>query len=178
LQFDVPTSVLSTSGAASKQPSALTELKRNQPRFRFKKSHLLVLLGLMAPLPSFASGPYCIAVDGGFGDGGTTFIAPTFAIPADGKCSPWSGFTKTAGSVILTTTGTGCLSSDGKALTVSVTSADPAFFNINQLTPDYIQMSRSDSQSPFDGRDFGAFDGGAKPVTCTSTLLSLPSTHD
>jgi hypothetical protein len=162
----------------SERPLVTTDPKRNQRTFRFKKAHLLVVLGLMAPMSSFASSPYCIAVDGGFGNGGTTFIGSGFALPADGKCSPWAGFTKTASSVIFTTTGTGCVSSDGKALTVSVTSADPAFFNIGQLTADYIQLTRSDAQEPFSGVDFGAFAGGAKPVTCTNSLVNLPSTHD
>jgi hypothetical protein len=164
--------------AVSKRPVVTTEPKRNQRVSRSRKAQLLVLLGLMAPMSSFASNPFCIAVDGGFGNGGATFIGSGFALPADGKCSPWSGFNKTASSVILTTTGTGCLSSDGKALTVSVTSADPAFFNIGQLTADYIQLSRSDSTEPFSGVDFGSFAGGAKPVTCTSSLVNLPSTHD
>lgn len=74
--------------------------------------------------------------------GGTTFIGLGFAVPAEGNCTPWSGFTKTASSVILTTTGTGCLSSDGKALTVSVSNADPSFFGAGQLRADYIRLTR------------------------------------
>jgi hypothetical protein len=165
--------------AASKRPIVTTEPNRNQGRFRFKKAQLFLLLGLLAPMPSFAtSGPYCIAVDGGFGNGGTTFVGSGFAVPAEGKCSPWSGFTKTASTVVLTTNGTGCLSTDGKALTVSVTSADPSYFSIGQLTADYIQLLRSDSTEPFSGEDYGAFAGGAKPETCTSSLVTLPSSHD
>ena len=97
-------------------------------------------------------------------------------MPGQGKCSPWSGFTKTASTVILTSSGTGCLSSDGKALTVSVFSADPAFFA--QPQADYIELLRGDSKEPFRGEDTGAFGGSAEPVTCTSSLLHLPSTHD
>jgi hypothetical protein len=83
-----------------------------------------------------------------------------------------------AASVILTTTGTGCLSSDGKALTVSVFSADPSFMSAGTPAWDYIQLSRGDSKEPFKGEDFGAFGGSAEPVTCTTNLLHLPSTHD
>jgi hypothetical protein len=144
-----------------------------------KAAHLVLALGLMSPLSSFAStGGYCISVDGGFGGGGTTFVGPSFALPAEGKCSAWAGFTKTADTVILTTSGAGCLSSDGKALTVSVTSADPSFYNIGQLTADYINLSRGDSSDPFTGTDTGAFAGSAKAVSCTSSLVSLPSVHD
>jgi hypothetical protein len=164
--------------AISQLSTGTTEPNRNQLRFRFKTPHLLLLLGLIAPLHSFASEPYCISVNGGFGEGGTTFIGSGLAVPGQGKCSPWSGFTKTASSVILTTTGTGCLSSDGNALTVSVSSADPSYFSIGQLTADYIQLSRGDSQEPFTGEDFGAFAGSAKPVSCTSSLVDLPSSHD
>jgi hypothetical protein len=144
--------------------------------FRFKTPHLFLLLGLIAPVNSFAEAHYCIASDGGFGHGGTTFIGEGFALPAEGNCTPWSGFTKTASTVILTSSGTGCLSSDGKALTVSVFSADPAFFA--QPQADYIELLRGDSKEPFRGEDTGAFGGSAEPVTCTSSLLHLPSTHD
>jgi hypothetical protein len=148
--------------------------------FRFKKSHLSVVLGLIAPVYSFASSHYCIEVGGGFGNGGTTFIGTGFALPADGTCTPWSGFTKTASSVILTTSGTGCLSSDGKVLTVSVSSADPAFFGAGQLHSDYIQLCPAGaSHCPIGGgRDEGEFGGPAAPVTCTTSLLHLPATHD
>lgn len=148
--------------------------------FRFEKSHLVLflLLGLIAPVNSFAAeAHYCIAVDGGFGHGGTTFIGLGFAVPAEGNCTPWSGFTKTANTVILTTNGTGCLSSDGKALTVSVFSADPSFVG-TQPVADYIQLSRAETSKPFTGQDTGNFGGTAGPVTCTTSLLHLPSSHD
>jgi hypothetical protein len=120
--------------------------------FTIKKSHLFLLLGLIAPVNSFASEHYCIAVDGGFGHGGTTFIGSGFAVPGEGNCTPWSGFTKTASTVILTTTGTGCLSSDGKALTVSVSSADPLFSaSLNRITsscPGGIQKNLLRAKTP------------------------------
>jgi hypothetical protein len=146
--------------------------------FNFKTPHLFLLLGLIAPVQSFASEHYCIAVDGGFGHGGTTFIGSGFAVPSEGTCKPWSGFTKTASTVILTTAGTGCLSSDGKELTVSVSSADPSYLGSGSIGSDYIQLSRGDSKEAFRGEDFGAFGGSAEPVTCSSSLLSLPSFHD
>jgi len=160
--------------AISQLSTGTTEPNRNQLRFRFKTPHLLLLLGLIAPLHSFASEPYCISVNGGFGEGGTTFIGSGLAVPGRGKCSPWSGFTKTASSVILTTTGTGCLSSDGNALTVSVSSADPSY----GPAVDYMQLNRGDATQPFTGADIGTFAGSAEPVSCTSDLLNLPAVHD
>lgn len=149
--------------------------------FRIKTTHLLVLplLGLLPAQSLVAEAHYCVAVDGGFGNGGTTFIGSGFALPPVGNCTPWSGFTKTASSVILTTTGTGCLSSDGKVLAVSVLNADPSFFGTGQTRADYIRLSRSSTSVGFGtGQDTGYFNGSAKVVTCTSTLLHLPDTHD
>ena len=100
------------------------------------QSSLLVLSILLAPIHSFAAETYCIAVSGGFGHGGTTFVARNFSMPGESQCTPWSGYTKTASTVILMTSGTSCLSSDSKALTVSVSSTDPSFFPLSQLTAD------------------------------------------
>jgi hypothetical protein len=101
------------------------------------QSSLVVLSALLAPIHSFAAeAPYCIAVNGGFGGGGTTFVARNFTLPTEGKCNPWSGYTKTASTVILMTSGTSCLSSDSKALTVSVSSADPSFLGAGVLGVD------------------------------------------
>jgi hypothetical protein len=141
------------------------------------KSSLPLLLALLSPTLGFASN-YCIATNDGFGKGGTTFIGTGFAIPSEGKCTPWAGFTKTASTVVATTYGTGCLSSNGKALTVSVTSADPDWFGTVPGS-DYIELTRSSSSGRFtSGGDSGAFSGNAEEVSCTSTLLELPSTHD
>jgi hypothetical protein len=146
----------------------------------FKRSHLFLLLGLIAPVYSFASSHYCIEVNGGFGSGGTTFIGTGFSVPAEGNCAAWSGFTKTASSVVLMTSGTGCLSSDGKVLTVSVSSADPDYFGAGALHSDYIQLCPAgNSGCPIgSGRDSGEFAGPAAPVSCSSSLEHLPSTHD
>jgi hypothetical protein len=177
----IRTFVLPAVAAASKRLMVTTQPNSNQLRFRFKAPYLLLALGLIAPLQSFAAdGPYCIAASGGFGapDFGTTFVARNFSLPAASKCTAWTGYTKTASTVILTTSGTACLSSDSTALTVSVTSADPSYFPVNQLTADYIQLTRTDTAHPFTGEDYGAFAGDAEPVNCTSDLLNLPSTHD
>jgi hypothetical protein len=123
-------------------------------------------------------GPFCIATAGGFGSGGTTFVAPGFTVPAKNNCTAWSGFTKTASTVILTTNGAACLSSTGKTLTVSVSSADPDFIGTNPAS-DYIQLTRTSSTGSFSGgSDQGEFAGSADQVTCTSSLLSLPDSHD
>jgi len=130
-----------------------------------------------APGQTFGGGAFCIATGGGFGSGGTTFVAPGLSVPAVNKCTQWSGFTKTASTVILNTSGAACLSSTGKTLTVSVSSLDPAFFT-NPVS-DYIQLTRASSTGSFTGgTDQGQFAGSADQVTCTSGLLSLPDSHD
>ncbi|HZC43701.1 MAG TPA: hypothetical protein VE195_05970 [Acidobacteriaceae bacterium] len=145
---------------------------------RFKTFHLLLLL--LLPVSSLAAAShYCIAVSGGFGHGGTTYVGEGFAVPAAGNCIPWSGFTKTASTVVLTSTGTGCVSSSGKVLTVSIINSDPSYFGSDALHSDYIRLTRSGTTGSFgSGSDFGVFSGNAKPTTCTSTLLSLPGSHD
>ncbi|MBS0416140.1 MAG: hypothetical protein JSR66_00395 [Proteobacteria bacterium] len=146
----------------------------------FKKSHLaILLLGALAPLSSYASN-YCIAVGGGFGSGGATFVGTGFAVPAAGTCGHWSGFTKAFSSVILTTTGTGCLSSDGKVLNFSLSSADPSFYGSGVVVNDWIRMCPAGTKSCVvgGGTDHGNFGGAAAPVACTSSLLSLPALHD
>jgi hypothetical protein len=148
--------------------------------FRFKTPYLFLLLGLIAPVYSYAATNYCIAVGGGFGGGGTTFIGRGFVLPTNGECLPWSGFTKTASTVILITSGVGCLSSNGKVLTVSVSSADPPFIGSGQIVSDYITLCPKGTKAcPLgSGEDQGEFGGTAEPETCTSALLTLPPTHD
>src|SRR5215467_3736373 len=116
---------------------------------------------------TFASGqtfpggaPFCIATAGGFGSGGTTFVAPAFTVPAKNNCTSWSGFTKTASTVILTTSGAACLSSTGKTLTISVSSLDPAFLGTTNPGLDYIQLTRASATGSFTGgSDQGEFGG-------------------
>ena len=132
-----------------------------------------------APGQTFpGGGSFCIATAGGFGDGGTTFVAPAITVPGENKCTSWSGFTKTASTVILNTSGAACLSTTGKTLTVSVDSIDPAFFGTSPVS-DYIQLTRASSTGTFTGgTDQGQFAGSADQVTCTSDLLTLPDSHD
>ena len=149
-------------------------------RLKFPRLCLISLLGLI-PLQSFAAVPHmCIATGGGFGHGGTTFIGSNFTLPTQGNCAPWAGFTKTASTVILTTNGTACLSTDGKVLTVSLMHADPSFFGPGQVRADYLRMTRTSLSVGFSaGQDFGTFGGGSvNTLTCTTALLQLPATHD
>ncbi len=146
------------------------------------QSSLAVLSLLFVPVHSFAAtvaeAPYCIAVGGGFGNYGSTFVARGFSLPEASKCTPWAGYTKTASTVILTTSGTACLSSDSTALTVSVSSGDPDFIGAGKLGVDYIKMSRTSATEPFSGQDQGYLAGGAEPTACTADLLTLPAYHD
>ena len=181
MKSNIRTFVHSAVAAASKRPVVTAEPNRNQ-MFRFKAAYLLVLLGVVAPMQSFAAAPgpapYCIAVGGGFGNGGSTFVARNFSMPEANKCSPWTGYTKTSATVILTTSGTACLSSDSTALTVSVSSADPDYLGVGKLGVDYIKMARTSATDPFSGEDQGFLTGAAEPTTCTSDLLTLPANHD
>jgi hypothetical protein len=133
---------------------------------------------IFAPGQTFpGGGSFCIAADGGFGGDGATFVEPSFTVPGENKCTPWSGFTKTATTVILNTSGAACLSTTGKTLTLSVSSADPSFFT-NPVS-DYIQLTRTSSTGTFTGgTDQGQFAGSADQITCTSSLLTLPDSHD
>jgi hypothetical protein len=122
---------------------------------------------------------YCIAVGGGFGGGGTSFIGKNFTVPADGNCALWSGFTKTASTVIVFTTGNGCTSSDGKVLTVSVTSLANNFCLAGtDPCQDYITLCLVGSGCPVSDEDTGTFAGTANEETCTGSLMKLPSSHD
>ncbi len=146
--------------------------------FRLKTHHMFLVLGLIAPLPAFA-GNFCIKVGAGFGSGGTSYIAPSFDVPAPGICKPWSGFTKTASTVIATATGTGCLSTSGKVLTFSILDTDPSFFGANMAVTDQVRIcAKGATDCTITGKDLGNFAGRAKQQTCTSALLKLPDSHD
>ena len=133
-----------------------------------------------APAQTFPGGSaFCVATNNGFGNGGTTFIAPNLAVPSGGKCSAWSGFTKTASTVVLFSSGVACLSSDAKKLTLSVSSADPSFFGAGNNVGDFIQLTRTSTSGSFTtGTDQGQFSGSAAQVTCSSTLLQLNENND
>lgn len=105
-------------------------------------------------------------------------LSRNFTMPDASKCTPWAGYTKTSATVIFTTSGTACVSSDSTALTVSVSSADPDYLGVGTLAVDYIRMTRANTTDPFAGEDQGYLMGGADQVNCTSDLLTLPATHD
>lgn len=144
--------------------------------FQVKKVHLFLLSALIAPV-SYAAN-FCVAVDDGFGKGGSSFVGVNFSLPAANACKPWSGFTKTASSVIAFTSGVGCLSSNSKVLTLSVSSTDPEFFN--GAESNYITLCPSGvSGCPISGFSQGdQFAGNAAQQTCTTALNTLPATHD
>jgi len=117
-------------------------------------------------------------VNGGFGTGGTTFVAKGFSVPTAGQCTPLSAFAKTATTVILKSTGSACFSINSKVLTVSIFSTDPAFLGAGQLGADYIQLCPAGGTCPVPEEDQGAFSGPVELVTCTNKVLSLPPMHD
>lgn len=145
---------------------------------RAKSSHVFLVLGLIVPFCTYA-GNFCVASNGGFGHGGTSYIAPNFTLPGLSQCVPWSGFTKTASTVILFSTGVACRASGGKTLTLSIFNTDPAFLGPGVSASDQIVLCPTGTIScPVSGQDQGEFGGSAHEQTCTVTLLTLPGTHD
>src|SRR5690349_20546628 len=62
---------------------------------------LLCLLILLAAVPPNArAADFCVAVNGGFGSGGITFVGKGFIRPIRGTCKPWAGIMKTASTVV------------------------------------------------------------------------------
>ena len=145
----------------------------------FNQLSTITGLAVLLAAPIYAT-PYCIAVSGGFGNGGTTFVGRNFTMPSVSSCNPWTGYTKTASSVILMTSGTACLSSDATVLTVSVSSADPPFLGAGTLVSDYIQLCpEGATRCPIgNGTDVGYVSGTTNSETCTSALSELPATRD
>jgi hypothetical protein len=142
----------------------------------FRKSYLCLLM--IAPVSAFAANT-CITVNGGWPNGGTTFVAPGLATPAKGACAAFSGFAKTATTIILQTTGSGCLSTDGKVFTLNLSSANPNWVGTGTFQADYIRLCTKATDCPVGNSFDFAFNGGiAATVTCTTAMLQLPSTHD
>ena len=147
-------------------------------RFHTLTSVATVSLGVVLSGAALAQN-FCVAVNGGFGSGGTSYIAPTFTLPVKNNCAAWSGFTKTASTVIAISTGTGCLANDGKVLTLSIFNTDPPFFGAGKAVSDQIQLCpKGVTGCPITGQDLGNFAGPAVQQTCTAGLLTLPPTHD
>lgn len=145
-----------------------------------RPSRVMFLLGLLAPLSSNAAN-FCIATNGGFGNGGSSFIGIGFVPPAAGLCLPWSGLTKTASSVIAIATGTGCRSTDGKVLEFTISSTDPAFLGSGVIGSDHIKFCpNGPANCPFGGgTGTGTFsNGSAVRQVCTTALVRLPAIHD
>ncbi|MGY6216804.1 hypothetical protein ACW73L_16730 [Methylolobus aquaticus] len=82
--------------------------------------------------------------------------------------------------MIANSNGSGCTSSDGKVLTVSVFSTNPSWFGAGNFGSDHIQLCPAGAAGcPIGGGvDSGSFGGPAAPTACTATLLDLPSIHD
>lgn len=145
-----------------------------------RPSHVMLMLGLIAPLSSNAAN-FCIATNGGFGNGGSSFVGIGFVLPAAGLCVPWSGLTKTASSVVAIATGTGCRSTDGKVLELTISSTDPAFLGSGVIGSDHIKFCPAGAATcPFGGgTGTGTFsNGSAVRQTCTTSLVKLPALHD
>jgi len=144
-----------------------------------KPSYAMLILGLMAPLANAAD--YCIATGGGYGNGGSSFIGKGFTLPAAGACAPWSGFVKTASTVIAISSGAGCRSSDGKSLELTISSTDPAYLGLGVASADHIKFCPGGATGcPYGGgTGSGTFsNGSAKAQTCTAALIKLPAIHD
>jgi hypothetical protein len=101
-------------------------------------------------------------------------------MPSVSSCNPWTGYTKTASSVILITSGTICLSSDATVLTVSVSSADPDYLGVGSTASDNIRVCQPGSThcTIGGGTDSGYFSGDATVLTCPSDVTQLPAIHD
>ena len=145
---------------------------------------LLCLITLLATAPRNArAADFCVAVNGGFGSGGTTFVGKGFLPPTHGTCKTWAGIVKTASTVVGTSTGAACLSDDGELLTITLQTTDPAFFGSGTSVTDHIELCPRastlgcpGSSGQFDHGSF--FSGPAAQVTCTKAVTSIPSMHD
>ena len=129
---------------------------------------------------------FCVAISGGFGSGGTTFVGKEFISPTKGTCKPWAGIVKTASTVVGTSTGSACLSDDGKLLTITLHTTDPPFFGSGtsgtSSVTDHIELcplaSTAGCPAASGQFDQGFFSGPAAQVTCTTAVTSIPSSHD
>jgi hypothetical protein len=125
---------------------------------------------------------FCIAVNGGFGSGGTTFVGKGFGIPANGTCRQWSGIMKTATTVVGTSTGAGCMSNDAKLLTVTLHTTAPEFLGASSPAADHIELCPNlatlGCPAHAGQSDRGTFAGPAVQIACTAALVAIPSSHD
>lgn len=123
----------------------------------------------------------CLLVGGGQAAGGGTYVGQGMSVPANGTCKPWSGFLKTASTVVAFSTGSGCTSSDGKVFTATLASTNPSFFGPGTIVSDHIQLCLTGTcPAKISQSDVSSYFGttSVATTTCTSTILSLPSSHD
>jgi hypothetical protein len=146
---------------------------------RFKPSHAALMLGLIVPLCAH-SADFCIKVNGGFGNGGTSFVGKGFTLPVANACKPWSGFVKTGTNVIIMSTGSACRSSDGKVLELTVQSTNPSFLGTGVTSADHIKFCPTASGCSI-GNPFavGNLSGGVPSTqTCTTNIVKFPAVHN
>jgi hypothetical protein len=148
--------------------------------FRFTTSCMALALGLTAVGADAAN--FCIAVSGGFGNGGYTYIAPGFAQPARNQCAPWAGFTKAGSTQVYISNGTACVSGNGAAMDLSIFSTDPPAVGTNPGSVTYNSIELCLTSCAFTSQDTGSNSSGlaggiAEKVPCTG-LLNLPENHD
>lgn len=144
----------------------------------FSKSLLMVLVLFSIN----AQADYCVAVNGGWRNGGTTFVGTNFTVPAAGLCKPWSGIMKTASTVVGTSVGTACLSDNGTLFTVTLQTTAPEFIGSGVTATDHIELcplaSTRGCPAHAGQSDRGYFGGAAARKTCTSSDSAIPSSHD
>lgn len=125
---------------------------------------------------------FCIAVNGGFGSGGTTFVGKGFTAPFKGQCKSWSGIMRTASTVVGTSTGAACLSNDGKLLTVTLQTTAPEFLGIGMTATDHIELCPAAATLGCPAHagqsDQGTFGGPAAQIACPAAVVGIPSEHD
>jgi hypothetical protein len=159
---------------------ASKQLRSREMNFN-KLATITTLTGMAAFLtaPVYAT-PFCIAVAGGWPGGGTTFVGRNFVLPAVSSCEAFTGYAKTSATVVFTTYGVVCLSSDSTVLTFSLSSADPDYLGVGQLAVDYIRVCRPGSThcTIGAGTDVGYDSGEADVITCPSNVTQLPAQHD
>jgi hypothetical protein len=149
---------------------------------RLKTSHLALMLGLIAPVCSY-SADFCIKVNGGYTNGGVTFVGKGFLKPAANTCKPWAGWARVATSVFWATTGSACMSSNNKVLQLTLLSTGPSYLGSGVISSDHIRICPTGTSAcPVAsgvGVDASNFNQGpAAQQACTTALTSLPAVHD
>jgi len=146
------------------------------------KSFYKSLIIVLALFSINAQADYCVAVNGGWKNGGTTFVGTNFTVPSAGLCKPWSGIMKTASTVVGTSVGTACLSDNGKLFTVTLQTTAPEYIGNGITATDHIELCplASTQGCPAHAGQFdrGYFGGPAAKKTCTSSDSVIPSSHD